>query len=62
MVKLRAAAWRLWSALGLGVVGSVGGALSIRNTMLISMAVSVLIIFFSLVQFSLGSKVRRSWL
>ena len=62
MVKLRAATWRLWFALGLGVVGSAGVAFSIHNTVLIFLAVSVLIISFSLVQFSLWSKVRRSWL
>jgi hypothetical protein len=62
MVRLRAATWRLWFALGLGVVGSVGVALSIHNTKVIFLAVSVLIIFFGVVQFSLWSKVRRSWL
>jgi hypothetical protein len=55
--------WRLWLALGLGVLGTLGAVLSIcSNMMLISLALSVLMALVGLVQFSLWSKLRRSWL
>jgi hypothetical protein len=63
MVKPDTGTWRLWLALGLGVLGTLGAVLSIRgNLMLISLALSVLIAMVGLVQFSLWSKLRRSWL
>ena len=65
MVKTVIATWRLWLALGLGVLGTVGAVLSLSigsNTMLIFLAPSVLITLVGLVQFSLWSTLRRSWL
>ena len=62
-VKPGTATWRLWLALGLGVFGALGAVLSIRsNMMLIFLALSVLIALVGLVQFSLWSTLRRSWL
>jgi hypothetical protein len=63
MVEPGTSTWRLWLALGLGVFGTLGTVLSIRsNLMLIPLALSVLIAMVGLVQFSLWSKLRRSWL
>jgi hypothetical protein len=63
MVKPGVATWRLWLALGLGVFGVLGAVLSIRsNMMLIFLALSVLMTLVGLVQFSLWSKLRQSWL
>jgi hypothetical protein len=63
MVKPGTGTWRLWLALGLGVFGTLGAVLSIRsNLMLISLALSVLIAMVGLVQFSLWSTLRQSWL
>jgi hypothetical protein len=63
MVKPGTATWRLWLALGLGVLGTLSAVLSIRsNMMLIFLALSVLMALVGLVQFSLWSTLRRSWL
>jgi hypothetical protein len=62
-VKPWAATWRLWLALALGVLGSLSAVLSMRsNIVLLCLGVSVLITVLGLVQFSLWSKLRRSWL
>ena len=61
MIKPGTATWRLWLALGLGVLGTLGAVLSIRsNLMLIFLALSVLIALVGLVRFSLWSTLRRS--
>jgi hypothetical protein len=65
MVKAVTATWRLWLALGLGVLGTLSAVLSLSigiNTMFIFLALSVLITLVGLVQFSLWSTLRRSWL
>jgi hypothetical protein len=63
MVKLATATWRLWLGLGLGALGTLSSVLSIgSNLMLIILALSVLMVLLGLVQFSLWSKHRRSWL
>ena len=62
MVKLGTATWRLWLGLGLGALGTLSAVLSIgSNMMLIFLALSVLMVLLGLVQFSLWSKLRRSW-
>jgi hypothetical protein len=63
MVKLGTATWRLWLGLGLGALGTLSAVLSIgSNMMLTVLALSVLMVLVGLVQFSLWSKLRRSWL
>ena len=63
MVKPGTATWRPWLALGLGVLGTLSAVVSIRsNMMLIFLALSVLMALVGLVQFSLWSTLRRSWL
>jgi hypothetical protein len=65
IVKAVSATWRLWLALGLGVLGTLSAVLSFSigsNTMFIFLALSVLITLVGLVQFSLWSTLRRSWL
>ena len=63
MAKPGTATWRLWLALGLSVLGTLTAVLGIfSNMMLMLLAVSVLIVLLGLVQVSLWSKVRRSWL
>ena len=65
MVKAVSATWRLWLALGLGVLGTLSAVLSLSigsNTMFIFLALSVLITLVGLVQCSLWSTLRRSWL
>ncbi len=56
---------RLWLGLVLGGLGSLNGVLAFsigRNVMPIFLAVSVLMTLVGLIQFSLWSKTRRSWL
>lgn len=61
MIKPGTATWKLWLALGLGVLGTLGAVLSIRsNLMLIFLALSALMALVGLVQFSLWSTLRRS--
>jgi hypothetical protein len=65
MVKAVTATWRLWLAVGLGVLGTLSAVLSLSigsNTMFLFLALSVLITLVGLVQFSLWSTLRRSWL
>jgi hypothetical protein len=65
MVKAGAATWRLWLGLGLAVLGTLTAVLSfsiVSNMMLIFLALSVLMALVGLVQFSVWSTLRRSWL
>jgi hypothetical protein len=63
MVKPNCATWRLWLGLGLGALGTVSAVLSIySNFTLMFSAVSVLVVMMGLVQLSLWSMLRRSWL
>lgn len=63
MVKPGTATWRLWLGLGLVALGTLSAVLSIAsNLMLIFLALSVLMVLAGLVQLSLWSKLRRSWL
>jgi hypothetical protein len=63
MAKPGTATWRLWLALGLIVLGTLSAVLGIlSNMMLTLLAASFLIVLLGLVQFSLWSKLRRSWL
>ncbi len=65
MVKPSTATWRLWLGLGLGGLGILNAALGLSigsNVVPIFLAVSVLIALVGLVQFSLWSKLRQSWL
>jgi hypothetical protein len=63
MVKPGTATWRLWIALGLGILGTLSAVLGIRsNMMLVFLALSVLMALVGLVQFSRWSTLRRSWL
>ncbi len=63
MMKPGTATWRLWLGLGLGSLGTLSAVLGIgSNLMLIFLALSLLMALLGLVQFSLWSKHRRSWL
>jgi hypothetical protein len=65
MVKPGADTWRMWLGLGLGCLCGLNAVLAFsigRNVMPIFLAVSVLIALVGLIQFSLWSKLRRSWL
>jgi hypothetical protein len=65
MVKPSADKWRLWLGLGLGGLASLNAVLALSiagNVMLIFLAVSILMALVGLIQFSLWSKTRRSWL
>jgi len=56
-------AWRLWLALALSVVALAMTLLSIgSDAMLTILASAVLLLLAGLIQFSLWSKVRSSWL
>jgi len=64
MAKRGTAAWRLWLGLGLVAFGTLRAVLSVSigsTMMLIFLALSVLMTIVGLVQFSLWSKLRRSW-
>jgi len=64
MAKPGTATWRLWLGLGLVALGTLSAVLSLSigsMMMLIFLALSVLMAIVGLVQFSLWSKVRRSW-
>jgi len=65
MAKLGTATWRLWLGVVLVALGTLSGVLSISigsTMMLIFLALSVLAALVGLVQFSLWSKLRGSWL
>jgi hypothetical protein len=65
MVKPGTATWRLWFGLGLGGLGILNAVLSLSigsNWTLICLALSLLTGLVGLVQFSLWSTLRRSWL
>jgi hypothetical protein len=65
MVKPGTATWRLWLGLGLGGLGILNAVLSLSigsNWTLIFLALSFLMALVGLVQFSLWSTLRRSWL
>jgi hypothetical protein len=65
MVKPGTATWRLWLGLGLGGLGILNAVLSLSigsNWTLIFLALSLLMALVGLVQFSLWSTLRRSWL
>jgi hypothetical protein len=65
MVKPGTATWRLWLGLGLGGLGVLNAVLSLSigsNWTLILLALSLLMALVGLVQFSLWSTLRRSWL
>jgi len=65
MIKPGADTWRTWLGLGLGCLGGLNAVLALsigRNLMPMFLAVSVLIALVGLIQFSLWSKLRRSWL
>jgi hypothetical protein len=63
MVKPGTATWRLWLGLGLAALGTLSAVLSIgSNLMLIFVALSVMMVLVGVAQFSLWSKLRRSWL
>lgn len=65
MVKPGTETWRMWLGIGLGSLGGINVALALsigRNLMPIYLAVSVLITLGGLIQFSLWSKHRQSWL
>jgi hypothetical protein len=55
--------WRLWLGLGLCALAILIAALSTpRTVMLMFLALSALVVLVGLVQLSLWSKLRRSWL
>jgi hypothetical protein len=65
MVNAVTATWRLWLALGLAILGTFIAVLSVGiggYTILILLALSVLVTLVGLVEFSLWSTLRRSWL
>jgi hypothetical protein len=63
MVKTDTATWRLWMGLALGAFGTLSAGFSIySNFTLIILSVSVLVVILALVQLSLWSRLRRSWL
>jgi len=65
MAKLGTATWRLWLGVVLVALGTLTAVLSISigsTMMLIFLALSVLAALVGLVQFSLWSKLRGSWL
>jgi hypothetical protein len=65
MVKPSADKWRLWLGLGLGVFAGLNAVLGLSlagNWMPIFLADSVLMALVGLIQFSLWSKSRQSWL
>jgi len=63
MVKTNCDTWRLWLGIGFGALGTVNAVLSIySNFTLMFSAVSVLVVMMALVQLSLWSMLRRSWL
>lgn len=65
MVKPDADTWRLWLGLGLASLGALNAVLAFsigRNVMPTFLAVSVLMALVGLIQLSLWSKTRRSWL
>jgi hypothetical protein len=63
IVKPGTPTWRLWLALGLGILGTFSAVLSIgSDLMLIFLALSFLIAVVGLIQFSLWSRLRQSWL
>jgi hypothetical protein len=63
VVKAGEATWRLWLGLGLGGLAILSAALSTVSTViLIFLELSALIAIIGLVQLSLWSRLRRSWL
>jgi hypothetical protein len=59
------ATWRLWLGLSLAGLGILNAVLSLSiggNMMLMFLALSVLMALVGLVQFSLWSAIRQSWL
>ena len=65
MVKPDADTWRLWLGLGLAGLGALNAVLAFsigRNVMPIFLSVSVLMALAGLIQFSVWSRTRRSWL
>jgi cytochrome c biogenesis protein ResB len=65
MVKPGADTWRMWLGLGLGGLSGITAVLALsigRDGMPIFLAVSVLVALAGLIQLSLWSKTRRSWL
>ena len=63
IVKSGAATWRLWLGLGLSGLAMLSVVLStVSSVMLMFPALSVLIALVGLVQLSLWSRLRLSWL
>jgi hypothetical protein len=65
IVQPATATWRLWLGLGLGAIGILNTVLSFSiasNMMPVLLALSALMALAGLVQFSLWSKHRSSWL
>jgi hypothetical protein len=63
VVKPGKATWRLGLGLGLGGLAILSAALStVSNLILVFLALSALIALVGLVQLSLWSRLRRSWL
>lgn len=65
MVEPSSDKWRPWLGLGLGAIAGLNAVLGLSiagNLMPIVLAVSVLMALVGLIQFSLWSKTRRSWL
>ena len=65
MVKPISDKWRLWLGLGLGGISGLNAVLGLSiagNPMPIFLAFSVLMALVGLIQFSLWSKTRKSWL
>jgi hypothetical protein len=63
IVKSGGATWRLWLGLGLSGLAMLSVVLStLSGVMLMFAALSVLIALVGLVQLSLWSTLRRSWL